>query len=152
MFIAIGSDHAGLELKTAIISVLKELGHEYIDYGTDTPQSVDYPDFGEMVSDAVSKGKVDRGILICGTGIGMSIVANKFPNIRAALCNELFSAKMSRLHNDANVLVLGGRIIGKDLASEIVRTWMVTPFDGGRHLNRITKITLIENKVMVKGK
>jgi ribose 5-phosphate isomerase B len=152
MFIAIGSDHAGLELKTAIISVLKELGHEYIDYGTDTPQSVDYPDFGEMVSDAVSKGKVDRGILICGTGIGMSIVANKFPNIRAALCNDLFSAKMSRLHNDANVLVLGGRIIGKDLASEIVRTWMVTPFDGGRHLNRITKITLIENKVMVKGK
>jgi ribose 5-phosphate isomerase B len=152
MFIAIGSDHAGLELKTAIISVLKELGHEYIDYGTDTPQSVDYPDFGEMVSDAVSKGKVDRGILICGTGIGMSIVANKFPNIRAALCNELFSAKMSRLHNDANILVLGGRIIGKDLASEIVRTWMVTPFDGGRHLNRITKITLIENKVMVKGK
>jgi ribose 5-phosphate isomerase B len=152
MFIAIGSDHAGLELKTAIISVLKELGHEYIDYGTDTPQSVDYPDFGEMVSDAVSKGKVDRGILICGTGIGMSIVANKFPNIRAALCNDLFSAKMSRLHNDANILVLGGRIIGKDLASEIVRTWMVTPFDGGRHLNRITKITLIENKVMVKGK
>lgn len=152
MFIAIGSDHAGLELKTTIISVLKELGHEYIDYGTDSPQSVDYPDFGEMVSDAVSKGKVDRGILICGTGIGMSIVANKFPNIRAALCNELFSAKMSRLHNDANILVLGGRIIGKDLAKEIVRTWMVTPFESGRHLNRIMKITLIENKRMIKGK
>lgn len=150
MLIAIGSDHAGFEMKTEIISVLKELGHEYIDYGTDTPQSVDYPDFGEKVSDAVSTGKTERGILICGTGIGMSIVANKFPNIRASLCNELFSAKMSRLHNDANILVLGGRIIGKDLAKEIVRTWMTTPFEGGRHANRLKKITLIEEKTARK--
>jgi ribose 5-phosphate isomerase B len=150
MLIAIGSDHAGLEMKTEIIAVLKELGHEYIDYGTDTPQSVDYPDFGEKVSNAVSTGKVERGILICGTGIGMSIVANKFPNIRASLCNELFSAKMSRLHNDANILVLGGRIIGKDLAKEIVRTWMTTPFEGGRHANRLKKITLIEEKTAKK--
>lgn len=150
MLIAIGSDHAGLEMKTEIISLLKELGHEYTDYGTDTPQSVDYPDFGEKVSDAVSTGKVDRGILICGTGIGMSIVANKFPNIRAALCNELFSARMSRLHNDANILVLGGRIIGKDLAKEIVRTWITTPFEGGRHTNRLKKITLIEEKTTRK--
>ncbi len=146
MLIAIGSDHAGLEMKTEIISVLKELGHEYVDYGTDTPESVDYPDFGEKVALAVSKKKVDRGILICGTGIGMSIVANKFPNIRASLCNELFSAKMSRLHNDANILVLGGRIIGKDLAKEIVKTWITTPFEEGRHLNRIKKINLIESK------
>lgn len=151
MLIAIGSDHAGLEMKTEIIAVLKELGHEYTDYGTDTPQSVDYPDFGEKVSDAVSAGKVERGILICGTGIGMSIVANKFPNIRASLCNELFSAKMSRLHNDANILVLGGRIIGKDLAKEIVRTWMTTPFEGGRHINRLKKITLIEEKTIKGG-
>lgn len=150
MLIAIGSDHAGLEIKAEITSVLKELGHEYIDYGTDTPQSVDYPDFGEKVSDAVSTGKADRGILICGTGIGMSIVANKFPNIRASLCNELFSAKMSRLHNDANILVLGGRIVGKDLAKEIVRTWMTTPFEEGRHLNRLKKISLIENKKLKK--
>jgi ribose 5-phosphate isomerase B len=150
MLIAIGSDHAGLEMKTEIITVLKELGHEYMDYGTDTPQSVDYPDFGEKVSDAVSTGKTERGILICGTGIGMSIVANKFPNIRASLCNELFSAKMSRLHNDANILVLGGRIIGKDLAKEIVRTWMTTPFEGGRHANRLKKITLIEEKTVRK--
>ncbi len=150
MLIAVGSDHAGLEIKIEIISVLKELGHEYADYGTNTPQSVDYPDFGEKVSDAVSAGKVDRGILICGTGIGMSIVANKFPNIRAAVCNELFSAKMSRLHNDANILVLGGRIIGKDLAKEIVRTWMTTPFEGGRHANRLKKITLIEEKTARK--
>lgn len=150
MLIAIGSDHAGLEMKMEIISVLKELRHEYIDYGTNTSQSVDYPDFGEKVSDAVSAGKVERGILICGTGIGMSIVANKFPNIRASLCNELFSAKMSRLHNDANILVLGGRIIGKDLAKEIVRTWMTTPFEGGRHANRLKKITLIEEKTIRK--
>lgn len=150
MLIAIGSDHAGLEMKTEIIALLKELGSECIDYGTDTPQSVDYPDFGEKVSDAVSTGKTERGILICGTGIGMSIVANKFPNIRAALCNELFSAKMSRLHNDANILVLGGRIVGKDLAKEIIRTWMTTPFEGGRHLNRLKKINLIEGKAIRK--
>jgi len=151
MRIAIGSDHAGLELKLEIISVLKGLGHECTDYGTDTPQSVDYPDFGEKVSEAVSSGTVERGILICGTGIGMSIVANKFANVRAALCNELFSAKMSRLHNDANILVLGGRIIGKDLAKEIVRTWLTTPFEGGRHDNRLKRIHLIEDKMLMKG-
>lgn len=146
MHIAIGSDHAGLEMKREIISVLKDLGHDYTDYGTDTPDSVDYPDFGEKVSSAVSTGKIERGILICGTGIGMSIVANKFPNVRAALCNELFSAKMSRLHNDANILVIGGRIIGKDLAKEIVKTWFATSFEGGRHGNRLKKICLIEDK------
>ncbi|MCC6346407.1 MAG: ribose 5-phosphate isomerase B [Nitrospirales bacterium] len=146
MRIALGSDHAGLEMKKEVLSLLQEMGHEQADYGTDTPQSVDYPDFGEKVSHAVASGEADRGILICGTGIGMSIVANKIPGVRAALCNELFSARMSRLHNDANVLVLGGRIIGKDLAKEIVRTWMTTPFEGGRHCNRLKKITLIEEK------
>ncbi|MBZ0157439.1 MAG: ribose 5-phosphate isomerase B [Alphaproteobacteria bacterium] len=146
MRIAIGSDHAGLEMKRELLSLLQEMGHEQVDYGTDTPQSVDYPDFGERVARAVASGEVDRGILICGTGIGMSIVANKIQGVRAALCNELFSARMSRLHNDANVLVLGGRVIGKDLAKEIVRTWMTTPFEGGRHFNRLKKITLIEEK------
>lgn len=146
MLIAIGSDHAGLEMKAEITAVLKALGHEYTDFGTDTPQSVDYPDFGEKVSEAVATGKAERGILICGTGIGMSIVANKVPGIRAALCNELFSARMSRLHNDANVLVLGGRIIGRDLAKEIVHTWLTTSFEGGRHENRLKKIHLIEEK------
>src|SRR5271169_161941 len=107
MRIAIGSDHAGLEMKNEVTAVLKDMGHEYIDFGTDTPQSVDYPDFGEKVSGAVSQGKAERGILICGTGIGMSIVANKFHHIRAALCGDLFSAKMSRLHNDSNILILG---------------------------------------------
>lgn len=147
MLVAIGSDHAGFEMKNDVIAILDELGHEYIDYGTDAPQSVDYPDFGEKVSSAVSCGKVERGVLICGTGIGMSIVANKFPGVRAALCNELFSAKMCRMHNDANVLVLGGRIIGKDLAKEIVRTWLTTPFESGRHLSRLRKISMIEQKV-----
>ncbi|NWF76706.1 MAG: ribose 5-phosphate isomerase B [Nitrospirae bacterium] len=147
MTIAIGCDHAGIELKEEIISLLKNLNIEFIDFGTDTPGSVDYPDFGEKVSEAVSTGKIEKGILICGTGIGMSIVANKFPGIRASLCNELFTAKMSRLHNDANILVLGGRIVGKDLAKEIVRTWVNTPFEGNRHSRRLDKISKIEERL-----
>jgi len=150
MKIAIGSDHAGFELKEIISQLLKEMGHEVIDMGTVSNLSVDYPDFAETVSKAVSEGSVDRGILICGTGIGMSIVANKFKNVRAALCNDLFTAKMSRLHNDANVLAIGGRIVGKDLAKEIVNIWINTPFEGGRHLKRLEKINLIERKVTDK--
>lgn len=144
MKVGIGCDHAGLEVKKEITSLLKEMGMDCVDYGTDGPQSVDYPDFGERVSEAVSSGELDRGVLICGTGIGMSIVANKFPGIRASLCNELFTARMSRLHNDANILVIGGRIVGKDLAREIVRVWFSTPFEGGRHENRLDKIRRIE--------
>ncbi len=147
MLVAVGSDHAGLDLKQEIIKLLAELKHDVSDYGTDTPLSVDYPDFGEKVAEAVSSGKAERGILICGTGIGMSIVANKFPNVRAALCNELFSAKMSRMHNDANILVLGGRIIGRDLGKEIVRTWIDTGFENARHTDRIKKISAIEKKI-----
>ncbi|MFZ5907462.1 MAG: ribose 5-phosphate isomerase B [Nitrospirota bacterium] len=144
MKIAIGCDHAGIELKQEIISLLNNLRIESIDFGTDRSESVDYPDFGEKVSRAVSQGEIEKGILICGTGIGMSIVANKFPGIRASLCNELFTARMSRLHNDANILVLGGRVVGKDLAKEIVRTWVSTPFEGERHCRRLEKITKIE--------
>jgi ribose 5-phosphate isomerase B len=151
MTIAIGCDHAGIELKKEILSLLQELHLEYIDYGTDGLQSVDYPDFGEKVSEAVSAGKIEKGILICGTGIGMSIVANKFPGVRASLCNELFTAKMSRLHNDANILVLGGRIVGKDLAKEIVKTWVSTPFEGERHRRRLDKISLIEGRLQKHG-
>jgi ribose 5-phosphate isomerase B len=143
MTIAIGCDHAGVELKKEIISLLHDLHIECIDYGTNGTASVDYPDFGEKVSEAVSSGKIEKGILICGTGIGMSIVANKFPGVRASLCNGIFTARMSRLHNDANVLVLGGRVIGKDLAKEIVRTWVSTPFEGERHARRLKKISLI---------
>lgn len=151
MTIAIGCDHAGIELKEEIVSLLKDLRIEYVDYGTNGPQSVDYPDFGEKVSEDVSKKKIERGILICGTGIGMSIVANKFPGVRASLCNELFTAKMSRLHNDANILVLGGRIVGKDLAKEIVKTWISTPFEGERHSARLNKIIKIEGRLQIHG-
>lgn len=147
MKIGIACDHAGLELKNEILPLLSDLIVEYIDYGTRSPESVDYPDFGEKVSEAVSSGAIERGILICGTGIGMSIVANKFPHVRASLCNDLFTAKMSRLHNDANVLVLGGRILGKDLAKEIVKTWISTPFEGERHCTRLKKINLIEERL-----
>ncbi len=148
MTIAIGCDHAGIELKREILSLLNELRINYIDFGTDTSTSVDYPDFGEKVSDAISSGKIEKGILICGTGIGMSIVANKFPGVRASLCNDLFTAKMSRLHNDANILVMGGRIIGKDLAREIVKTWVSTPFEGDRHCRRLEKIQKIEERLV----
>jgi ribose 5-phosphate isomerase B len=151
MKIGIGCDHAGLELKLEIILLLTDIGVNCVDYGTNEPRSVDYPDFGEKVSAAVSTGKLDRGILICGTGIGMSIVANKFPGIRASLCNDLFTARMSRLHNDANVLVMGGRIIGKDLAKEIVRVWFSTDFEAGRHTNRLDKILKIEGRIKGTG-
>lgn len=152
MKIALGSDHAGFGLKEDMLALLKSLSFDVIDCGTSNTESVDYPDFGEKVSRMVSAGEVDRGILICGTGIGMSMVANKFSNVRASLCNDLFSAKMSRLHNDANVLVLGGRIIGKDLAAEIVTTWMSTPFEGDRHLKRLHKIKKIEETLNSNGK
>jgi ribose 5-phosphate isomerase B len=147
MKVAVGCDHAGVSMKNEITPVLAELEIEWDDFGTKDEESVDYPDFGEKVSEAVSNGSVDRGILICGTGIGMSIVANKFPGIRAALCQEDYSAKMSRLHNDANILVLPGRMINVDTVRAIVRTWFTTPFEGGRHQRRLDKIKGIESKV-----
>ncbi len=147
MKIVVGCDHAGVALKNEITPVLKELNIAWEDVGTTTEESVDYPDFGERVSELVSTGKVDRGILICGTGIGMSIVANKFAGVRAALCSETYSAKMSRLHNDANVLVLPGRIINSQTAAEIVRVWFTTSFEGGRHQGRLNKIQAIEARL-----
>ncbi len=149
--IAIGSDHAGFGLKEDVLGLLKGHNIDVVDCGTNSTASVDYPDFGARVSELVSSGEVDRGILICGTGLGMSMVANKYPKVRAALCNDLFSAKMSRLHNDANILVLGGRVIGKDLAAEIVKVWLTTPFEGQRHLKRLQKIKNIEEKLNTHG-
>ena len=146
MTVSIGCDHAGVEMKEELIGLLKEMGVSVKDMGTNTPESVDYPDFGERVAVSVLKGEAQRGVLICGTGIGMSIVANKFPGIRAALCNDLFTARMSRLHNDANILIIGGRVVGKGLAREIARVWIETPFEGGRHLRRLEKITAVEGK------
>ncbi len=151
MKVAIGSDHAGYALKEETKEILKALNAEIIDCGPAGSESVDYPDFGQKVSSMVSEGTVERGILICGTGLGMSMVANKFPRVRAALCNDLFCAQMSRLHNDANILVMGGRIIGKDLAAEIVRKWMSTPFEGARHANRLMKIRKIEESLTTHG-
>lgn len=151
MQIAIGCDHAGLGLKEDIVELVKSLDIEVTDCGTNSTESVDYPDFGKKVSELVSSGKIEKGILICGTGIGMSMVSNKFPNVRAALCNDLFTAQMSRRHNDANILVIGGRIVGKDLAVEIVKTWLATPFEGNRHLIRINKIKAIEEDLNRHG-
>jgi ribose 5-phosphate isomerase B len=137
--IIIGCDHAAFALKEAVKAYLVENGITVRDAGTHATTSVDYPDFGARVAAAVSRGEYARGILICGTGIGMSIVANRFPHVRAALCNDLFSALMGRRHNDANILVMGGRVIGEGLALEIVRVWLETPFEGGRHQDRLDK-------------
>ncbi|MBI5048094.1 MAG: ribose 5-phosphate isomerase B [Deltaproteobacteria bacterium] len=145
--IAIASDHAGLELKEDIKTFLKEKGVDTLDMGTNGSESVDYPDYGIPVAEKVSMGKIEKGILICGTGIGMSIVANKFSNVRAALVNDVYSAKMAREHNDANILVIGGRIAGKGLAREMVKTWLEAKFEGGRHQKRLDKIREIENSI-----
>jgi len=135
--IAIGCDHGGLSLKAEILSLLQELGHTVDDKGCHSTDSVDYPDFAKAVCAQVQNNSCERGILICGTGVGMSMVANRFEGIRAALGNELFTARMSREHNDANVLCLGARVVGPGLAMEIVRVWVSTDFAGGRHQRRI---------------
>ncbi|MFZ5573323.1 MAG: ribose 5-phosphate isomerase B [Thermodesulfobacteriota bacterium] len=137
--VIIGSDHAAFPLKETVKRFVREMAIEVQDVGTDGESSVDYPDFGIKVASAVSSGKFKRGILLCGTGLGMSMVANRFPHVRAALCNDLFSACMSRRHNDANILVLGGRVIGEALALEVVKTFLETPFEGGRHQARLDK-------------
>ena len=136
--LAIGCDHAGHGLKREILKLLNELKVPYVDFGCASPdESVHYPRYGKKVVEAVLARPQARGILICGTGLGMSIMANRFPGIRAALCHDIFSAMMSRRHNDANLLVMGGRVIGGDLGKEIVRVWLSTPFDGGRHQERL---------------
>lgn len=142
--IAIGSDHAGYELKEAVKALLTELGHTAIDFGTDGKASVDYPDFAGPTAAAVATGDCDRGILICGTGIGMSIAANKVAGIRAALVHDLLSARLTREHNDSNVLCIGQNIVGGAVALEIVRVWLGADFEGGRHAGRVQKIRFIE--------
>lgn len=144
MQIALGSDHGGFQLKEKIKQLLDELGIEWRDFGTSSEESVDYPDFAQLVALAVAKRDYHRGILICGTGIGMSIVANKVAGIRAALCHDCFSAQATREHNDSNVLCLGQRVIGSGLALEIVKIWLQTNFVGGKHLRRVQKISAVE--------
>jgi len=148
MKIVLASDHAGFFLKEKIKDFLVKEGHTVIDVGTNSSVSVDYPEYGFKAIEKLLNGEAERGILICGTGIGMSIVANRFPGIRAALCHEPFSAQMARRHNDANVLVLGGRLIGDGMAIEIVKTFLSTDFEGGRHerrLNLIEELTRLSN-------
>jgi ribose 5-phosphate isomerase B len=145
--IAVGSDHGGFELKGIIKKFLEEKEYLIKDFGCDSEESCDYPDYGLKVAECVAKEEV-KGILICGTGIGMSIVANKIPNIRAALCYDEYTAEMSRAHNDANILVLGGRVLKGDLALKIVDIWLKTKFEGNRHLKRINKIKEVEKRYM----
>ena len=140
MKIAIGCDHGGFELKEAVKKFLAENGHEYQDFGTHDTQSCDYPGIAVPVAKAVAAGEFDRGILICGTGIGIGIAANKVAGIRAALCHDTFSAHASREHNNANILTMGQRVIGQGLALDIVNIWLNTEFEGGRHQRRIDKI------------
>ena len=142
--VALGADHAGWELKEALKSWLMEAGYQVLDFGTHSPDSVDYPDYAQQVGEAVAVGKVDRGVLVCGTGIGMTMAANKIPGVRAALCGDAFTSRMSREHNDANVLALGGRLTDADMGCDILKVWLETAFAGGRHARRVNKIMELE--------
>lgn len=144
MRVALAADHGGYHLKEAIKGWLFELGIAAEDFGTHTPESVDYPDYARVVAEKVAAGEFDRGILVCGTGIGMSIAANKVPGVRAALCHDVFSARATREHNDSNILTLGERVIGQGLARAIVEAWLGAEFAGGRHAARVEKIRTLE--------
>ena len=144
MRISVGSDHRGVAMRQKIIELLERLGQEVIDVGADSEHAVDYPDVAAAVARRVSSGEADRGILICGTGLGMSIAANKFPGVRAAPCHDDFTAELSRRHNDLNVLCLSGDIVGEKIVDRLVEIWLETPFEGGRHARRIDKICFIE--------
>jgi ribose 5-phosphate isomerase B len=143
--VTVGSDHAGFPLKQHLIGTLQKLGHDVVDLGTDSEEPVDYPPICAAVGRTVARGEADRGIVLGGSGQGEQISANKVRGVRAALCNDLYTARMSRLHNDANVLSLGARIVAPALADEIVELWLTTGFEGGRHERRIREITDIEN-------
>jgi len=145
--ILIASDHGGIELKATLRDALLQRGLEVRDLGTDNHDSVDYPDFGEKVASAISRGSADKGILICGTGIGMSIVANKYPRVRAALVTDEFMAQMAKEHNNANILVLGGRVLSSEAALKMVALWLDTPFEAGRHQRRLDKIASLEQQL-----
>jgi ribose 5-phosphate isomerase B len=147
MRIAIGTDHRGFELRTKIIELVKQLGHEPIDVGTFSADAVDYPDIAGLVAWKVSRGEADRGILICGTGIGMCIAANKVPGVRAAPCHDDITAELSRRHNDANILCLSADMLGERLIDRMIELWLATEFEGGRHARRIDKITELEREV-----
>jgi ribose 5-phosphate isomerase B len=142
--VALGADHAGFAIKESLKSWLIDQNYQVLDYGTHSPEPVDYPDYAALVGEAVAAGKVERGVLVCGTGIGMAIAANKVGGVRAAACSDLYTARMSREHNDANVLTLGGRLMGPEMALDILRMWLETPFAGDRHRRRIDKIGALD--------
>ncbi|MDD6527455.1 MAG: ribose 5-phosphate isomerase B [Oscillospiraceae bacterium] len=146
MKIAIGCDHVGYELKKRVIDHLTEKGHEVVDFGTNSQERTDYPIYGEKAANAVASGECDRGIVICGTGIGISISANKVKGIRCVVCSEPYSALLSRQHNDTNMLAFGSRVVGGDLALMIVDAWLSGEYEGGRHAKRVQMISDIENK------
>jgi ribose 5-phosphate isomerase B len=151
MKIAVGSDHRGFAVKSKILGLLQNMGQEAIDDGVFSTESADYPDVAAIVAERVSKGEVDRGILICGTGIGMAIAANKFAGVRAATCHDDLTAEMGRRHNDVNVLCLSADMLGERLIDRMIEIWLKTGFDGGRHARRIEKITEIEHQHLVMG-
>lgn len=146
MKIALGCDHGGIVLKPAVISFLESKNIEVVDFGCNSTDSVDYPEYAQKVAEAVSQGKCDSGVLICGTGIGISIAANKVKGIRAAVVHDLFTAEMTKKHNNANILAFGGRVVDEKMAVAMVEKWLDTEFEGGRHTQRVDKITSIENK------
>ena len=146
MKIGIGNDHAALEMKNQVMEYLEEKGYEVINYGTNTPESCNYPEFGEKVGRAVVSGEVDCGILICGTGVGISLAANKVKGVRAVVCSEPYSAKLSKQHNNTNILAFGARVVGIELAKMIIDEWLGAEFEGGRHQTRVDLIMAIENK------
>lgn len=147
MKIAFSNDHAAYEERQRLVNEIKNLGHEVIDFGTKENTSIDYPDVAEKAIEAVAEGEVDRTILVCGTGIGMSMVANRVPGVRCAVVTDLFGAEMSRRHNDANCLALRARGLSAETNEQIIRTWLETPFDGGRHLRRVQKIETVGKRI-----
>jgi ribose 5-phosphate isomerase B len=146
MHIAVGSDHRGFQIKAKLVNLLLADGHSVDDAGTNSDQAVDYPDYAKVVAESVSQGRAERGILICGTGIGMAITANKYGGVRAAACSDEIMAEMCRRHNDVNILCLPGDLIGDRPVGDLVRIWLATEFDGGRHLRRLEKIAAIEQR------
>ena len=146
MKIGIGNDHAAVDMKNQVVEYLEGKGYEVVNFGTDTYESCNYPEYGEKVGRAVTAGDVDLGILICGTGVGISLAANKVKGVRAVVCSEPYSAKLSRQHNNTNILAFGARVIGIELAKMIIDEWLSAEFEGGRHQTRVDMITAIENK------
>lgn len=146
MKIAIGNDHVGIELKPVIVAYLQDLGHEVDDFGAFSNERTDYPEYGKKVAESVAAGKSDLGILICGSGVGISIAANKVNGIRAVVCSEPYSAKLSREHNNTNILAFGSRVVGAELAKMIVQNWLDAEFEGGRHAKRVEMIARIEDE------